>query len=76
MCQSVSKPLAVLQGCYVKSMSTIRRSGFTIVEFLIVIVMIAILATISVVAYNGIQTRAKTTAWVAAVDNWTKILKL
>ena len=37
-----------------------RRSGFTIVELLIVIVVIAILAAISIVAYNGIQNRAKT----------------
>lgn len=36
-----------------------RQSGFTIVELLIVIVVIAILATISVVAYNGIQQRAR-----------------
>lgn len=34
-------------------------SGFTIVELLIVIVVIAILATISIVAYNGIQMRAR-----------------
>lgn len=34
-------------------------SGFTIVELLIVIVVIAILAAISVVAYTGIQNRAK-----------------
>ncbi len=33
--------------------------GFTIVELLIVIVVIAILAAISVVAYTGIQTRAR-----------------
>jgi prepilin-type N-terminal cleavage/methylation domain-containing protein len=33
--------------------------GFTIVELLIVIVVIAVLAAITVVAYNGVQTRAK-----------------
>ena len=38
-----------------------RRSGFTIVELLIVIVVIAILAAITVVSYNGIQQRAKVT---------------
>lgn len=35
-----------------------KHKGFTIVELLIVIVVIAILATISIVAYNGIQNRA------------------
>lgn len=36
----------------------VGRSGFTLVELLIVIVVIAILATIAIIAYRGIQTRA------------------
>lgn len=36
-----------------------RQSGFTIVELLIVVVVIAILAAITIVSYNGIQSRAK-----------------
>lgn len=35
--------------------------GFTIVELLIVIVVIGILAAITIVAYNGVQSRARTT---------------
>lgn len=35
-----------------------QQSGFTIVELLIVIVVIGILAAITIVAYNGIQTKA------------------
>jgi prepilin-type N-terminal cleavage/methylation domain-containing protein len=38
------------------------KSGFTIVELLIVIVVIAILAAITAVAFNGIQSRAKVSA--------------
>ena len=38
-----------------------QSRGFTIVELLIVIVVIAILAAISIVAYNGIQQRARNT---------------
>jgi len=36
-----------------------KQSGFTIVELLIVIVVIGILAAISIVAYSGIQQRAR-----------------
>ena len=39
-----------------------NKKGFTIVELLIVIVVIAILAAITIVAYNGIQTRANVSA--------------
>ena len=38
------------------------RQGFTIVELLIVVVVIAILAAITIVSYNGIQNRAKASA--------------
>lgn len=36
----------------------VRTAGFTIVELLIVVVVIAILAAITIVSYNGIQGRA------------------
>jgi len=41
---------------------TDKQSGFTIVELLIVVVVIAILATVTIVAYNGIRDRAQTSS--------------
>lgn len=50
------------------------RSGFTIVELLIVIVVIAILAAISIVAYNGIQERARNSQTTSAVSAYIKAI--
>ncbi len=49
-----------------------KQPGFTIVELLIVIVVIAILAAITIVAYNGIQNRAKASAAQQAVSQANK----
>lgn len=53
-----------------------RQNGFTIVELLIVIVVIAILAAISIVAYNGIQNRSKDAKVSTEVSNVKKAIEL
>ena len=57
------------------SLKQTRSRGFTIVELLIVIVVIAILAAITIVAYNGIQNRANTSAGAAAANSLVKKLE-
>jgi prepilin-type N-terminal cleavage/methylation domain-containing protein len=51
----------------------INKSGFTIVELLIVIVVIGILAAITIVAYNGLQQRSRNTARVSEATQYQKI---
>ena len=51
-------------------------AGFTIVELLIVIVVIAILATISIVAYRGIQERARASEATSGLAQAKKKLEL
>lgn len=53
-----------------------KTTGFTIVELLIVIVVIAILAAITIIAYNGIQTRAENTKTTNAVEAYVKALSM
>jgi len=50
-----------------------KQKGFTIVELLIVIVVIAVLAAITVVAFNGVQQRARNSQTIAAVKDYIKI---
>lgn len=50
--------------------------GFTIVELLIVIVVIGVLAAITIVAFNGIQTRANTTAATSDLASFRKAVEL
>lgn len=52
------------------------KKGFTIVELLIVIVVIAILAAITIVAYSGIQQRAHNSQTTATATQWRKLITL
>lgn len=59
------------------SLQTLKdQKGFTIVELLIVIVVIGILAAITIVAFNGIQDRARNTTAKEAATNISKKLQV
>lgn len=50
--------------------------GFTIVELLIVIVVIGILAAIIIVAFNGVQSRARDSDRIATLNQLQKALEM
>jgi len=52
-----------------------NKPAFTIVELLIVIVVIGILATISIIAYNGITQKAKNTAIINAASQSLRMIE-
>lgn len=51
-----------------------KQHGFTIVELLIVIVVIGILAAIVIVAYNGVQDRARQTKISSDLNTFAKAI--
>ena len=53
-----------------------NSSGFTIVELLVVIVVIAILAAITIVSYTGITTKANAAVLQSDLANNTQVLKI
>lgn len=53
-----------------------QKSGFTIVELLIVIVIIAILAAITIVAFNGVQQRARESSVKSALSQAKRKLEI
>lgn len=53
-----------------------KNQGFTIVELLIVVVVIAILAAITIVSYNGITNRANASGAKASASTWQKKIEL
>ena len=53
-----------------------KAHGFTIVELLIVIVVIAILATVSIVTYSGIQKRARDSLMASSLSNAYRAVKV
>lgn len=53
-----------------------RQAGFTLVELLFVIVLIGILATISIVAYNNIVERAYSARVISTVEAYMQGLRL
>lgn len=53
-----------------------KQKGFTIVELLIVIIVIAILAAITIVSYNGIQERSRASLLASDISSAVKYLEL
>ena len=53
-----------------------KQTGFTIVELLIVVVVIAILAAITIVSYNGITTNARDSQRKNDIATITKALEM
>src|SRR5680860_42190 len=81
--QSASTLLTKFPGSFVELSPVLKfrrtslvKSGFTIVELLVVIVVIGILASITIVAYTGIQSRAASATLQSDLKNASTQLEL
>ena len=61
---------------YMKVMLRKNSRGFTIIELLVVVVIIGILATVTIVAYNGIQQRARNSQTATAVRDYLNAMSV
>lgn len=68
--------LSLIRSARSNGRQTVGQRGFTIVELLIVIVVIGILAAITIVAYNGIQDRARQSKIQADINSIVKAIRL
>lgn len=59
-----------------ESVERTHRSGFTIVELLIVVVVIGILAALVISTFSGIQERAKNAQRTTSAKAWQKLIQL
>lgn len=75
LCQAFTVPLNLAYGKISNMEQRALCQGFTIVELLIVIVVIAILAAVVIVSYNGIQARARDSAAKQAINTVDSKLK-
>ena len=57
-----------LVGCLRQCARAVRSRGFTIVELAVVIIVIAILATVTIVSYSKVQKSAATAQYTSAAD--------
>lgn len=60
----------------INRLNTNRAKGFTVIEMIVVVITIAILATITVVAFNGAQKRARDSQVQAELANAQKQIQL